>query len=71
MIHEKNRLFKVLEKSKKGMETNETERCKGEYQAAKRKAKQAIARAQEAERKNFCKKLFGEENVLQVTNSVI
>ena len=57
VIREKNRLFRIFEKSKNGRSGPETELCRARYQAAKRETKRAISRAQEAERKKFGEKL--------------
>ena len=61
VIEEKQRLFKIYDKSKTGSDKLKTEENKRSYDQAKRAAKKVISKAQEVERKKFGEKLDEED----------
>ena len=61
VIKEKQRLFKIYDKSKTGSDKLKIEENKRSYDQAKRAAKKVISKAQEVERKKFGEKLDEED----------
>src|SRR5664279_3650434 len=61
VIKEKQRLYKLYEKSKKDEDRNRVEELRRTYQIAKCDAKKAVYKAQEEERKEFGEMLENED----------
>ena len=58
VIKEKQRLYKIYDKSRKGVDKLKTEVCKNSYLQAKCAAKKEISKAQGEGWKTFCEMLF-------------
>jgi len=61
LVKEKRRLFKMFDKSKRGIGSLDIEENKIKYEVAKRAAKRGIVKAQRAEQEKFCEKLDEED----------
>ena len=74
LVKEKRRLFKIFDKSKRGIGSLDIEENKRKYEVAKRAAKRGIVKAQRAEQVKFGEKLDEEDRkgtVFRVAKQIV